>query len=162
MNEPSTLPPSPASQPASGEGGGCYERLRAGILRWAESRSPRTNRTTEALLAFPDFLRLLCGLAGDTEIPPNHKAKIALVMLYVLSPLDLFPEAIFGPAAYIDDMVLIVFALDQLLNHVDEAVLRRHWKGSGDVIGKLRHFVAVADLLVGSGLLRRIKAFLEA
>ncbi|MCC7441248.1 MAG: DUF1232 domain-containing protein [Bdellovibrionales bacterium] len=42
-------------------------------------------------------------------------AKVLLVLAYLISPLDLAPEAILGPLGYADDGVLLLFALWRLL-----------------------------------------------
>jgi uncharacterized membrane protein YkvA (DUF1232 family) len=141
---------------------GFYAHLRRRVLRWAKRQGPATTRATDALLVLPDFSRLLAGLALDTDVPPKAKAKVVLALLYIASPLDFLPESIFGAGAYLDDLIVAVFVLDNLLNRVDPQVVLRHWKGEGDVIKTIRHYVAIADELVGSGLLKRLRRFLEA
>lgn len=150
------LPP-PGEQPR-----GLYDQLRARFIKWAKPKGAATSAGAEALLVLPDFLRLLSGLAVDPEVPPAQKAKVAIALLYLASPLDFLPEAIFGPFACLDDVIVAVVVLNNLLNHVEPHVLERHWKGEGDAIRLIQHFVAVADELAGSGLLRRVKRLLES
>jgi uncharacterized membrane protein YkvA (DUF1232 family) len=149
-------------RPAPPQTAGYYERLRTQISRWAERKGQSAHAVTEALLTLPDLFCLLCGLALDRAIPPPHKAKDTLAILYIMSPLDFLTEVLFGPLAYLDDVTVAVYILQKMIGHVPEEVLLRHWKGRGDAVHTIRHFVAVADELVGSGLLRRIRAFLDA
>jgi uncharacterized membrane protein YkvA (DUF1232 family) len=156
--DPGELQPLPPAPPQPGT---FYEHLRQRVLRWAERQGQPTAGATEALIILPDMVRLLAGLIVDTDVPPKNKAKNVVALLYILSPLDFLPEAIFGPVSYLDDLIVAVFVLDNLLNRVDPEVVLRHWKGDGDAIKTIRHYVAVADELAGSGLLKRIKRFLE-
>jgi uncharacterized membrane protein YkvA (DUF1232 family) len=156
--EPAELQPLPAPR---AEPRGFYDRLRDRLLGWAEPKGAATAASAEALLILPDFLRLLSGLALDPDVPARQKSKAAIAILYIISPLDFLPEAIFGPFACLDDVMVAVIVLNNLLNHIEPHVLLRHWKGDGDAIELIQHFVELADELAGSGLLRRIGRFLE-
>lgn len=152
------LPP----QPLQATPPGLYDRLRNKFVAWAARKGPATSGSADALLVLPDLVCLLSGLTLDSEVPPRQKAKVALALLYLASPLDFLPEAIFGPFACLDDVIVAVIVLNNLLNHVEPHVIQRHWRGDGDAIRLIRHLVAVADELAGSGLLRRVKRFLES
>lgn len=156
LADPSTEHTGDLSPKANGR----YERLRARIARWASRKSALASKSMEAALILPDFFRLLCGLAADPDVPPKAKAKITLALLYIVSPIDLLPEALFGPVSYLDDLVVAVYVVNHLLNQTSEEVIARHWKGKGEVIKIIRHYVAVTDELAGSGLLRRVRGFL--
>ena len=41
----------------------------------------------------------------------HPKVFIALIAIYVISPLDLLPEGILGPAGYIDDILMVAGAI---------------------------------------------------
>jgi len=70
----------------------------------------------------PDYGRLLLALVRDERVPWSHKAVLALAAGYVLSPIDLIPEAIplFGAA---DDVAVTVLAIDLFLEHLPAGVL---------------------------------------
>jgi len=159
-NPESSEPQPPPEHPA--ESAGFYDRFRHHITARARRKSATASAAAEALLVLPDFVRLLSGLALDPDVPARQKAKVAIAILYIVSPLDFLPEAIFGPFACLDDLMVAVIVLNNLLNHVEPHVVLRHWNGDGDAIKLIQHFVAVADELVGSGLLRRIRRFLES
>ncbi len=44
-------------------------------------------------------------------VSQHPRLALVLVGLYLLSPIDLLPEAFMGPLGYIDDLVLLVLTL---------------------------------------------------
>lgn len=88
----------------------------------------------------------------------KHKAKLGMAIAYIISPLDLLPEGIIGPAGYVDDIALAAYVINQLLNEVDNAIVLKHWKGDGDLLEVVRHIIEVTDEMVGSGLWKKIKS----
>lgn len=155
MDSSLTIPPTPP-KPAHC---GIYERIRARIEKWARSKNGRNSRWVDQLLALPDFVRLLFGLSLDPDVPVKHKAALGMVLAYILSPIDIVPEALFGPAGYVDDLALVAYCINQLVNHVDPRLVLRHWYGRPDLLKFCRHIIAVADEMIGEGLWRKVKRF---
>ncbi|NNC87788.1 MAG: DUF1232 domain-containing protein [Akkermansiaceae bacterium] len=139
---------------------GFYRKLRGRVKAWAASRTGRENRWLEYILAAPDLFHLLCALALEPAIPAKHKARLGVVIAYFISPLDIMPEALLGPFGYLDDIALAAYFLNQLVNRVDPAVVRKHWAGEGDVLERVEHIIEVADEMVGSGLWKKVKSVL--
>ena len=59
---------------------------------------------------------------------------------------------------YLDDLVVIVAALNMLVNEADRAVVLEHWKGKEDLLATIQNVLGQADDLVGKGRLDRILA----
>lgn len=136
-----------------------YEQLRAKLQRWAQTKDGQNSKWVEYLLLLPDLGYLMTALCLDPAIPAKQKAKLAMAGAYLLSPVDLLPEALIGPLGYVDDLALIAYTINQLLNHVDDSIVLKHWKGEKDLLGIIRHIIEVADEMLGTGLLSRIKSF---
>ena len=136
-----------------------YDRLRAKIQSWATSDKGKQSKWVEYVLLMPDMFHLLCSLTLDPEIPAKHKAKLGIVIAYVISPIDLLPEGIVGPVGYLEDLALAAYALNQLVNQVDEEIVLRHWKGSEDLLRRVKQILETADEMVGSGLWKKLRAF---
>jgi len=134
-----------------------YRSLRSRVVEWAESRTGSRHPWLNYVLLAPDFFHLLINLAADREVPGKFKGMLAGAIAYFILPLDLFPEALAGPAGYLDDLALAVFAVNQLINHVNPDVIRRHWAGEGDALELARSIVARADEMIGSGLVRKLR-----
>ena len=60
----------------------------------------------EHLGPLPDLLRLLRRLAADRNLPWTIRARIAFLMIYLVSPIDLMPDVVpvFG---YADDAIIV-------------------------------------------------------
>ena len=66
-----------------------------------------------------------------------HKAFLAGVVLYVVSPLDLIPD-VFGVLGWTDDLFLVALAIRQLVLGAGEEVVGSHWTGSREALRTLR------------------------
>ncbi|MBI4897683.1 MAG: DUF1232 domain-containing protein [Actinobacteria bacterium] len=88
-----------------------------------------------ALLAFvPDCVVLLRRLAGDSRTPRWGRPLLALLALYLISPIDLIPD--FLPVVgQLDDIVIVVLVLRLLLRATGSEPVREHWPGSETSLG---------------------------
>ncbi len=109
----------------------------------------------------PDLFHLLCKLTIDKDVPVVEKAKLAFTIAYFVSPVDLVPEAIVGPAGYVDDIALAAFVLNSIINKTNPKVVTKHWAGDKDVLLVIKEILKVADEMVGSGLWRKLKAMVK-
>lgn len=137
-----------------------YQRLRERVNTWA-AREGKDSTVLRYVLMAPDFFHLLCKLLLDHRVPGGEKAKIGAAVVYFISPLDVIPEGLIGPAGYVDDIALAAYVLNSIVKSVDPEVLKEHWAGDGDVLKNVREILNVADELVGSGMWKRIKGFLK-
>ena len=76
----------------------------------------------------PNFLRLLGGLLADARVTVLDKLLVAGAFAYILLPLDYVPD--FIPfLGEVDDIFLLVMALQRLIANAGRAVLVDHWMG---------------------------------
>ena len=136
-----------------------YRQLRGKVTAWLQ-RGGKEHRWAEYVLAAPDIFHLLCKLVAEPEVPVAAKVKLAGAIAYFISPIDLLPEGIIGPIGYLDDLALAALVLNSLLSSVDEEVLRRHWAGEGDLLELLQRILALADQMLGRGLLGKLRKML--
>lgn len=134
-----------------------YDRMRDGIRRYLDKKGALAGKAGEYLLLAPDVFVLLWRLVNDPRVNSKNKVMLGSGIAYYLFPLDIMPEAILGPAAYIDDLVFGVYLLNKLLTDTDPAVLREHWSGGEDILESITKVLNAADNLVGSDLLGKIK-----
>jgi uncharacterized membrane protein YkvA (DUF1232 family) len=140
---------------------GYYQELRKKFKSWIQTKEGRDHKWSEYLLAAPDLFHLLCKLSIDKDVPVKEKAKLAGVIAYFVSPIDLVPEAIVGPIGYIDDISLAAYVLNQVVNNTDPEVIKRHWAGEGDVLALIQRILERADEMVGSGLWAKLKNMIK-
>lgn len=115
------------------------------------ARVKRTRFSTrllkEVLLEFPALVKLVYRLLRDSRVSTMDKAILGAIVVYLLNPMDLMPDAIPG-LGQIDDAYLIALGLLRLLARTDEAVIRELWPGKRDVIALLNQVVEVAVVFI--------------
>jgi uncharacterized membrane protein YkvA (DUF1232 family) len=138
-----------------------YQALRTRIADWLE-RKGKGFKHAQLLLLAPDLFHLLARLLLDRRIPSAEKATLGAALAYFLSPVDVLPEALIGPAGYVDDVALAAFVLSRLINAGHGAVAKELWAGDSDLLESIRRILEVADEMVGSGLWERLKNHFKA
>jgi uncharacterized membrane protein YkvA (DUF1232 family) len=137
-----------------------YQKLRMRLKEWAAGTGKDSTALKYVLLA-PDFFHLLCKVLLDRRVPAREKAKVGGAIAYFMSPLDVVPEGLFGPAGYVDDVALAAYVLNSVLESAGPEVLREHWAGDGDVLEQIRSVIKAADKLLGSGAWSKIKRLIK-
>ncbi|MEO5902979.1 MAG: DUF1232 domain-containing protein [Gemmatimonadaceae bacterium] len=76
----------------------------------------------------PNFLRLLYGLITDSRVKAVDKLVVAGAIAYILLPVDIIPD--FVPfLGEVDDVFLLILALQRLIGNAGRAVLHDYWVG---------------------------------
>ena len=90
---------------------------------------PAQKRTiVSTMKELPNFLRLIGGLLTDVRVSTTDKLLVAGAIGYVFLPMDLVPD--FIPfIGEIDDVFLLVLALQRLIANADRRVVLEHWMG---------------------------------
>ncbi|MFW6309158.1 MAG: YkvA family protein [bacterium] len=133
-----------------------YKKIREEINEWLNNKG-KNYKFAEYLIFGPDLFHLLCKLSFDKDVPAREKAKLATAIAYFVSPVDLIPEAITGPAGYVDDIALAAFVLNNIVNNTDPEIVKRHWAGDEEILKVIKHILEIADKILGSGLWGKIK-----
>ena len=84
--------------------------------------------TRQALRLLPDLVRLVRRLAADRTLPRAMRMRLALLLAYLLSPVDLVPDVI-PVLGYADDVVVVAWALRSVVRRAGAEALTRHWPG---------------------------------
>lgn len=102
------------------------------LLLWRYARKhPETVTMKDALRLLPDLLRLLRRLLADKTLAAGVRIGPALLLAYLLSPIDLVPD--FLPViGYADDVIIVALVLRSVIARAGEDALRRHWPGTPD------------------------------
>ena len=81
-----------------------------------------------AIRQIPAYLRLLWGLMTDERVSTVDKVLVGAAIGYVIMPFDLIPDFI-PVIGQVDDIYVIMLALDRLISHAGADVLADHWDG---------------------------------
>lgn len=102
---------------------------------------------TDAVLMMPNIVKLVGRLLKDPRVPRRAKITLGLAAAYVVSPIDLIPEVI-PVIGWADDVVLMMFAIDSLIERAGPHVVEEHWDGPGDLLELVRDVVAISRNVV--------------
>jgi uncharacterized membrane protein YkvA (DUF1232 family) len=103
----------------------------------------------DSVLMFPNLVKLLGRLIKDPRVPRRSKLVLIAAIAYVMSPIDFLPEVI-PVAGIIDDLFVVVFALNHLIERAGEDLVKEHWDGPQDLLGMMRSVLNTANDLVPS------------
>lgn len=88
----------------------------------------------------PSFVKLLYRLMRDRRVSLFDRVLFGLTLGYLVTPLDLVPDWL-PVVGELDDLLVVVVALDRLLYRTPEEVLVEHWDGDA------RPLLVLRDLL---------------
>jgi uncharacterized membrane protein YkvA (DUF1232 family) len=106
----------------------------------------------------PHYLRLLGGLVADKRVALLDKLLVIGAIAYILTPIDVIPDFIpfFGE---IDDLYLLVLALQRLISNAGRSVLLDHWNGNPADLAdlNLRNAMTAAAFFLPKRIRRRLR-----
>ncbi|WP_231983644.1 YkvA family protein [Mycobacterium sp. E2733] len=92
----------------------------------------------------PDVLRLLKRLAADTELPRRIRISLVALIAFVVSPIDLIPDAI-PVIGFADDVIIVGLVLRWVSRTAGPGALAKHWPGTPDGLGTLCKLCGLPD-----------------
>ncbi|HEU4641726.1 MAG TPA: YkvA family protein [Gemmatimonadaceae bacterium] len=122
---------------------------------------PRTGarRTLlDTIKQIPAYLRLLGGLLTDRRVAGMDKLLVAGAIAYIVMPVDIVPD--FIPfVGQVDDIYLLVLALQRLISHAGPRVLHDHWSGTMADLSPsaLRNVLLAAAFFLPPRIRRRLR-----
>ena len=126
-----------------------------------EAASPRrgARRTVMYYIRqLPQYLRLLGGLLTDRRVALVDKLLVIGAIAYIVTPVDLIPDFIpfFGE---IDDVYVLVLALQRLVANAGRLVLLDHWTGNPRDLAdlNLRGALTAAAFFLPKRIRRRLR-----
>ncbi len=101
----------------------------------------------DAVFLIPNMVKLVSRLLKDPRVPRRAKLTLGIAAAYVMSPIDLIPDVI-PVLGVLDDILIMAFAVDSLIDRSGPEIVREHWDGPGDVLDLVREAVRVSRSLV--------------
>jgi uncharacterized membrane protein YkvA (DUF1232 family) len=106
----------------------------------------------------PNYLRLLGGLLGDRRVSIVDKLLVGAAIAYIVAPVDFLPD--FVPfLGQVDDIYLLVLALQRLMRNAGRSVVLDHWAGDAKDLGasNLRRVLSAAAFFLPGRMRRRLR-----
>jgi uncharacterized membrane protein YkvA (DUF1232 family) len=98
---------------------------------------------TDAVMMMPNIVKLIARLLKDPRVPRRAKITLGLAAAYVASPIDLIPELI-PIVGWADDVLIVMFAIDSLIQRAGPDVVDELWDGPGDLLSLVRDVVGLS------------------
>ena len=111
-----------------------------------------------AIRQIPSYLRLLVGLIGDRRVSKVDRFLVLAAAVYLVSPVDFIPDLV-PFLGEVDDLFLLMLALERLIAHAGRRVLLDHWRGDPDELAdvNLARLVRAAGFFLPTRLRRRLR-----
>jgi uncharacterized membrane protein YkvA (DUF1232 family) len=97
----------------------------------------------DAALMLPNIVKLVYRLLADPRVPRRAKIALGLAAAYTVSPIDLIPEVI-PIIGWADDVLILMFAIDALIDRAGPEVVAEHWDGPGDILQLVREVIGIS------------------
>lgn len=107
-------------------------------------------------LLLPNVIKLLTRLLRDPRVPRRSKVLIGGVVAYLASPVDLVPDFVPG-LGMADDVLLVAFAVNHLIEKAGEEAVLEHWDGPADLLDMVRGILDSVGQLVPARLRRWVE-----
>ena len=120
-------------------------------------RAPRTGAKRTVMYyikQLPAYLRLLGGLLTDRRVASIDKLLVAGAIAYIAMPIDFIPDL-----GEVDDVFLLVIALQRLVANAGRPVLLSHWTGAMEDLAdlNLKEALAAAAFFLPRNIRRKLK-----
>jgi uncharacterized membrane protein YkvA (DUF1232 family) len=110
----------------------------------------------DSALMLPNLVKLVARLLADPRVPRRSKIALGAAAAYVMSPIDLIPEVI-PVIGWADDLILLLMALDALIDRTSPEIVEEHWDGPVDLLGLIEDVLGLARNIVP----RRIRGLFD-
>ena len=103
----------------------------------------------EYALLIPDIITLMYRLFKDKRVKLDIKIKVAAILAYLASPIDIVPDFI-PMIGKMDDVAIAFFGLNSIINDIPEEIIMQNWQGKDNIIVTAKEAVNYISVSVGS------------
>ncbi|TFC48765.1 DUF1232 domain-containing protein [Cryobacterium sp. TMT1-21] len=116
------------------------------LLLWIEQRRHPGGASLRGLLRLaPDVARLLKRLTCDRSVSIGVRIWLAVLLVYLLSPIDLIPDFI-PVLGYADDAIVVALALRFATRRAGSDAVQRHWPGTSEGLAAVLRLAGLKSL----------------
>jgi len=115
----------------------------------------KVKKVSDYVFIIPDLVALLYRLLKDSRVPMKTKLIISAAVAYIAFPTDIIPDNI-PFIGKVDDLAVIFFALDRIVNDVPAYILLENWEGKNDIIIALKSIIEYVTNFTGAKNVEKI------
>lgn len=116
---------------------------------------------SDFIMFIPDLIALICRLIKDKRVPKKTRIALGLSFGYTVLPFDLIPDKI-PVLGQLDELAVILFALERIMSDVDTNVLLENWQGKDELVIVLKQAVEYISGFTGAKNLNKIYDVIDA
>jgi uncharacterized membrane protein YkvA (DUF1232 family) len=117
--------------------------------KMVENVPDKYQKVFEYALMVPDIISLMYRLFKDKRVKLDVKIKVAGILAYLASPIDIMPDFI-PMVGKVDDVAIAFFGLNSIINEIPEEIILQNWQGKENIIVTVREAVNYISVAVGS------------
>lgn len=125
-----------------------YDKLRAKLVKFLDTKKGKNNKFTKYLLFAPDLFHLMVKTMMDSNVDTKSKALIGGGIAYFMLPVDFLPEGLIGFGGFMDDIVIATIIINTLINKLGPEVIEKHWSGDEQLLNVLQKVSETSDQVV--------------
>ncbi|MFJ7737416.1 YkvA family protein [Lysinibacillus sp. NPDC097287] len=125
-----------------------YDKLRAKLVQFLDSKKGKNNKFTKYLLFAPDLFHLMVKTMMDSNVDTKSKALIGGGIAYFMLPVDFLPEGLIGFGGFMDDIVIATIIINTLINKLGPEVIEKHWSGDDQLLNVLQKVSETSDQVI--------------
>lgn len=91
----------------------------------------------EYIFHLPSLFKLLTDILNNNKLSTDDRKLIFCALGYFVTPSDIIPEEIYGPAGYIDDIFLCSWVLKKLMKKYNTNFFLNYWDNENDPIDEV-------------------------
>lgn len=116
---------------------------------------------SNVIMFLPDIIALIARLFKDSRVSKKTKIILAMSLGYTAIPLDILPDKI-PILGKVDDVAIILFALNRMIEDVPIEILLENWQGSDELVFILKGAVEYLVNFTGAKNINRIYEVINA
>lgn len=132
-----------------------HKKLKSKVGDYFHSEEARRSRIAEYIKMAPEIFYLMLRLGFDKKVPLKYRTRLTAGLAYFVLPFDLIPEALSGPAGYVDDVMLAILVVHGLIRKFGPD-LNIPEPSEGKRMNKFGELIAKADDVIGKSRWRKI------
>jgi uncharacterized membrane protein YkvA (DUF1232 family) len=109
-------------------------------------------RHDDLIYQAPAFYRLLVNLLDDPMLSGSLRPLLLATIAYFILPADVFPEDLYGPYGYVDDIFLCAYVADHVRKELGEDILVENWDGEAPLSQLILDILSQQEELIGEDL----------
>lgn len=125
-----------------------------------EKLPEKVKKVSDYVFIIPDLVALLYRLLKDSRVPMKTKLIISAAVAYIAFPTDIIPDNI-PFIGKVDELAVIFFALDRIVNDVPAYILLENWEGKNDIIIALKSIIEYVINFTGAKNVEKIYSVID-